>query len=181
MDMPILSSFVTSILEQASVVALVLDYASLNGTAQAELQETVEETLSVLKQETFVFVNKFDQRIEGAGEDLDEEGVRTFVSETVMCGSGRIQRSHVFPVSAKYAQLANKARLALVADPENIPDENEVEWVEAFARIAFGETWGEDENYPMMRVMGDVGKFAMGIAAVYGASKLEAPLDTMLQ
>ncbi|KNC54402.1 uncharacterized protein AMSG_10125 [Thecamonas trahens ATCC 50062] len=183
MDMPVLSAFVEGILQQASVVALVLDFASLNGTAEAELQDKVSSVLSVLKQDAFVFVNKFDQRNEASGQDLDEAGVRQYVAQSVTAAlaSCSVPPSRVFPVSAKYAQLANHARNYARSHPWQVPAAADEPWVEAFARIAYGETWDAPHNYPRMVERGEVEAFRMGTRAVYAASRLEAPLESMLQ
>lgn len=122
-------------LTKASAVLAVLDFTQLKSDADAEVRRELEEIAGVAEGRLFTLVNKFDQK-DRHGDD--EEQVKAFVSEKLM--EGRIERSHVFPVSSKWGYLANRARNELFVH-KKLPDEKEQPWVVDFAEEAFGRRW----------------------------------------
>ncbi|KNC48774.1 TKL protein kinase [Thecamonas trahens ATCC 50062] len=287
--MDILSDVVKRILKQASIVAVVLNYAALNSEEQVAINATIAEATADVDQEAYVFVNKFDQRNTASG-DMDEAQVRDFIMANLAdVRSGiSLRPENIFPVSAKFAQYANTARHHILtqAQPESasppplsgstcsssasaaangassdrasrsgdgqggsggdgdgdgsdsdsidisdldsssdsesvggppsgggshgsdaadgeqagasdnvswlerefnldnhisVPDPDVYPWVEDFARIAWGETWADDEVYPRMLANNDVRTFMQGIDAVWRNSHLNEPLDSMLR
>ena len=62
-----------------------------------------------------------------------------------------------------------------------VPSPDEHEWVKDFARIAWGETWQDDNVYPEMLETNDVERFKEGVDAVWHNSRLNEPLESMLR
>ena len=122
-------------LTKASAVLAVLDFTQLKSDADAEVRRELEEIASVAEGRLFALVNKFDQK-DRHGDN--EEQVKAFVSESLM--EGRIEKSHVFPVSSKWGYLANRAKSELFLH-NKLPDEKEQPWVVDFAEEALGRRW----------------------------------------
>lgn len=122
-------------LTKASAVLAILDFTQLKSDADAEVRRELEEIAGVAEGRLFTLVNKFDQK-DRHGDD--EEQVKAFVSEKLM--EGRIEKSHVFPVSSKWGYLANRARNELFVN-KKLPDATEHSWVVDFAEEAFGRRW----------------------------------------
>ncbi|KNC54391.1 serine/threonine protein kinase [Thecamonas trahens ATCC 50062] len=185
-----LGEVVRRTLKQASIIAVVLNYAALAVKQQGEINEMVREATADLQQEVYMFVNKYDQRNTASG-DMDEEQLRDYIQRNIVFGSGSstFARENIFPVSAKYAQFANTARQYLsnpdgsaIGDDEvYVPDPDEMGWVKDFARIAWGETWSHEKVYPSMLEINDVARFRQGVDAVWRSSRLNEPLESMLR
>jgi len=122
-------------LSKASAVLAVLDFTQLKSDADAEVRRELEEIASVAEGRLFALVNKFDQKDR---HGHNEEQVKAFVSESLM--EGRIEKSHVFPISSKWGYLANRAKSELFLH-NKLPDEKEQPWVVDFAEEAFGRRW----------------------------------------
>lgn len=54
-----LNAVVQRTLKQASIIAVVLNYAALAGNEQHEINEMIKEATADLQQEIYVFVNKW--------------------------------------------------------------------------------------------------------------------------
>ena len=270
--MEVLSDVVKRILKQASIVAIVLNYAALNSEEQVRINEMIADATADLQQDAYVFVNKFDQRNATSG-DMDENQVKDYVLGNLTFGRGsvKLRRQNIFPVSAKFAQYANTARKHIVSlgtqddigldsgephggarledsdsddddeksggdggggggdgsdsssisisislsssdddddddededgrgddrfedglgglgalashmDEIRVPDPDLHPWVEDFARIAWGETWRDDNVYPAMQATNDLETFFQGVQAVWRNSNLNEPLESMLR
>lgn len=123
-------------LQKASEVLLVVDYTQMNSKAGGDLREEVSKIQDSLGDRFYVMLNKFDEK---GRNDVSKEDTVTFFCNQLM--DGKIEKEHVFPVSAKKAFLANRA---LVEIDTNGSLNSQDDWVEEFGKIAFGEDWLED-------------------------------------
>lgn len=125
-------------LGKASAVLAVLDYTQLKSEADAQVRQDLAEIASVAKGRLYALVNKFDQKDRNG---MNEDEVRNFVHGLMHGEQGTlIDKEHIFPVSSKFAYLANRARHAIDLDGE-LPDPTNNPWVADFGEEAFGRRW----------------------------------------
>lgn len=189
-----LGGLVQAVLAAATVVALVLDYSSINSLAQAGVRELVAAASAdwqgLAGKDVFVLINKYDQRSGSAGHDVGEPELRRAVLASLAPSLGpALREDRVFAVSAKFAQAANAARAYLDAQACGddalvlLPDPAVEPWVESFARIALGETWASPVSpfgYMRMLETNDVTAFRACIDTVWQASRLAGPLERVV-
>lgn len=124
-------------LARASAVLAVLDYTQLKSEAEEEVRQELAAIAHQTDDRLFLIVNKFDQR-DRHGMTADE--LRRYVGENLM--DGQVDPQRVFPVSARYAYLANLA-LSTMQAGHRLPDPKQTPWVEDFGHIALGGFWEE--------------------------------------
>lgn len=129
-------------LAKASAVLAVLDYTQLKSEAEEEVRRELEDIAEQVEDRLFVLVNKFDQK-DRHGMKADE--IRHHVGDALM--EGRVPPARVFPISARYAYLANGA-LNVLAAGRPLPDPKSHPWVEDFGSLALGSFWEEEIANP---------------------------------
>jgi GTPase SAR1 family protein len=129
-------------LARASAVLAVLDYTQLKSEAEEEVRQELVAIAGQTDDRLFLLVNKFDQR-DRHGMTADE--LRRHVSGALM--DGRVDALRVFPVSARYAYLANMA-LSSLNEVGVLPDSKANAWVEDFGHLALGGFWEEQMANP---------------------------------
>lgn len=155
-------------LQRSSAVLLILDYTQLKSEASESVKQQLMEVPSVSKERLFALVNKFDQQ--NANSD-DEEETKNIILKDFL--SGKVEREHIFPLSAGNAFLANRMQTEL--ELHGKPAWNKEKWVVDFAKLAYGmierEEWEEDY---------DEDSIAKKIMRIVKNSKIQAPLETAI-
>ena len=121
-------------LKRASAVLAVLDYTQLKSDADADVREQLSEIASLNEGRMFAFVNRYDQK------DKNSDGIeatKNVVAQQLM--RGRIDEDDIFPVSARYAYLTNRARNEIEKNG-SLPELNEFapEWLEDYVDFIVG-------------------------------------------
>ncbi|MBP2641804.1 MAG: hypothetical protein H6Q66_2755 [Firmicutes bacterium] len=129
-------------LEKASAVLAVLDYTQLNGEADADIRQSLNEAADVTGDRLFVVVNKFDQKDR---HGMDAETLRAYVARQLF--DGRLDPSHVYPVSSRYGYLAALA-LRELKQFQRLPEYQFNPWVEDFSALTLGTCWEEEDVDP---------------------------------
>ncbi|MFM4976190.1 MULTISPECIES: dynamin family protein [Aeromonas] len=142
---PQLQAMMRDQLQKASAVLAVLDYTQLKSEADQQVRKELNAIAEVAAGRLFVLVNKFDQK--NANSD-NAETVKQAIP--AMLDSGALNSDRVYPGSSLRAYLANRARS--VVDQAGKLSVSE-EWVDDFAKMAFGLDWREEED----DVLADVG------------------------
>jgi len=131
-------------MSKASAVLAILDFTQLKSDADAEVRRELREIANITEGRLYTLVNKFDQKDRhGDGE----QEVKNFVADTLM--EGHIRPDAVFPVSARKAYLANRARHELFVNKQ-LPDPQQNPWVVDFGEEAFGDMWDSCIDNPEM-------------------------------
>lgn len=154
-------------LTKASAVLSILDFTQLKSDADAEVRRELAGIADVSKGRLYTLVNKFDQK--DRHSDTAEE-VKSFVAENLM--EGVIRAEDVFPVSSRWAYLANRARHELFVSGR-MPDPAEQPWVADFGEPAFGRRW---ENQ-----IGDPKAVQTAADNMWEDSLFHAPLVSVIQ
>ncbi|MDI3323402.1 dynamin family protein [Pontibacterium granulatum] len=162
-----LKAMLTEQLRKASGVLAVMDYTQLRSDADHQVREELRAIASVTGDRMFALVNKFDQKDRNG---LDEKGVKALVADGLM--EGEILQDSVFPVSANWAYLANRARHELY-QAGNLPDADENEWVADFGEEGLGKRWHRKIN--------DLDEVNEAIEALWEDSMFAEPLDQVIQ
>lgn len=154
-------------LRRASGVVAVLDYTQLKSESDAEVRRELLEIADVAKGRFSVFVNKFDQK------DRHSDGVnevKSLVANELL--KGKISEDDVYPVSSRYAYLANRARTDLALN-QVLPDVEGSPWVEDFAEEGLGRRWQRDIH--------DIEKVREAIDGLWEDSLFDLPLERVIQ
>lgn len=130
-----LKNIITDHLEKASAVIVVLDYTQMNAEAEAEIRKSLNGIAHVTRNRLFVLVNKFDQKDRNG---MSVETLRSYV--TAQLFEGGLEKERVFPVSSKYAYLANRALSELFVNGK-LSDYRINPWIEDFGLLALGACW----------------------------------------
>lgn len=130
-----LKSIMQEQLEKSSVLVTVLDYTQMNAEAEADIRRSLNEITHLTPKRLFVLVNKFDQK-DRHGMNL--ESLRSYVATQLF--ADRVDKNRVFPVSSKYAYLANRALNELCIN-EKLADYKFNPWIEDFGQLALGMCW----------------------------------------
>ncbi len=154
-------------LGRASAVLAVLDYTQLKSESDAEVRRELLDIAEVAEGRLYILVNKFDQK-DRHGDD--EETVKGLVANDLL--QGKISPAHVFPVSSKFAYLANRARSELALNGR-LPGISEAEWVQDFAEEALGRRWEKE--------LSDLDKVKEAIEDLWADSLFETPLKEVIQ
>ena len=125
-------------LTKASAVVAVLDYSQIGSQADAEVRGEIDNIAPAMDNRAYALVNKFDEH-DRHGDD--EEQLKYRVSEGLLKGS--VSADRVFPVSAKWAYLANRAKHEF-RSTGRLPDAADAPWIEDFGEEALGRRWEKD-------------------------------------
>lgn len=154
-------------LARASAVLAVLDYTQLKSEAEEEVRQELAAIAGHTDDRLFLIVNKFDQR-DRHGMTADE--LRRYVAGTLM--DGEVDPLRVFPVSARYAYLANLA-LATLSRGGHLPDHRQTPWVEDFGHLALGGFWEEQLANPV--------KVRAAAAKLWQRSQFDTPIRQVVR
>ncbi len=164
---PHLKKMLREQLGKASAVLAILDFTQLKSEADEEVRKELNEIANVTEGRLYTLVNKFDQKDRHG--DTSEE-VRNYVSESLM--GGRIASSNVFPVSSKWAYLANRARHELHIS-KKLPDPTGHAWVTDFGEEALGRRWESKID--------DVSEVKASADELWNDSLFHAPLESVIR
>ncbi|MEN9367304.1 MAG: hypothetical protein RL489_1662 [Pseudomonadota bacterium] len=157
-------------LSKASAVLAVMDYTQLKSEADAQVRADLLEIAEVARGRLYALVNKFDQSDRNG---MKADAVKQFVQELMSSTQGPVlQAEQVFPVSSRYAYLANRARHE-VARHGSLPVPAHGTWVEDFGELAFGRLWESKIE--------DAQKVQKAAAALWNDSLFDAPLSGVIQ
>lgn len=121
-------------LQKASAAILILDYTQINAQAEAQIRKSLKLVARSIRSSLFVLINKFDQRDRNG---MNMESLRSYVARLF---EGAISETRVFPVSSKYAYLANRA-LGEIAQHKSLSDLLPSPWIADFGQLALGACW----------------------------------------
>lgn len=120
-------------LNKASAVLMIMNYSQINSISDADVRSAVSAVGDNVP--IYTLVNRFDEKDRNGDS---EEQVKNIVSGRLM--KGIVSYENVFPVSAKWGYLANRARHEINVHGK-LPAVKEQNWVEDFAEEAIGKRW----------------------------------------
>ena len=157
-------------LSKASAVLAVMDYTQLKSEADAQVRADLLEIAEVARGRLYALVNKFDQSDRNG---MKADAVKQFVQELMSSTQGPVlQAEQVFPVSSRYAYLANRARHE-VERHGRLPLPAHGTWVEDFGELALGRRWESKIE--------DVQDVREAAAELWKDSLFDAPLSGVIQ
>lgn len=133
-----LRNIIADHLEKSSAVIIILDYTQMNTEAEVEIRQSLYEIPYAARNRLYVLVNKFDQKDRNG---MSAEALRSYVAAQLF--EGKIDKEQVFPVSSKYAYLANRALRELSVNG-SLPDYKIHPWIEDFGQLALGTCWEKE-------------------------------------
>jgi GTPase SAR1 family protein len=151
-------------LKKASAVLAVMDYTQLKSEADAQVRDDLKTISDIAQDRIYALVNKFDNCDRNG---MQESDVKEFVEGLT---DGLIQREKVYPVSARFAYLANRARHDCLEDG-SLPDIDDARWVEDFYQEA-----GLRRNRDRIPE-----RIAEGIEDLWEDSKFSHPLKEVIE
>lgn len=116
-------------LKKASAVLAVMDYTQLKSEADAQVRDDLKDIANTVKNRIYALVNKFDNCDRNG---MQQDDVKAFVEGLT---EGLIKQENTYPVAAKFAYLANRARHERLADG-SLPDIENAVWVDDFYQEA---------------------------------------------
>lgn len=131
-NLPELKEIFAQQLKRSSAVMVVMDYTQLKSQADADIREELEKLPKIEKDRLFALVNKFDQK--NANGD-DQVTTKNIVANDLL--KGKIHVENIYCISAQDAFLATRIQ-NYIALNQNKPSFDELEWVQDFAKKAFG-------------------------------------------
>ncbi len=122
---------------KASAVLAILHYGQMRSDGEGQMREELEDQIQQIKDSLFIFVNRFDEKDRNG---MEADAVKHYAAENFM--KGQVKQECVYPVSATYAFLSNRA-LYDIKEKGNLPDYKveENKWVEDFGKAVFGVRW----------------------------------------
>ncbi|RZG43308.1 dynamin family protein [Acinetobacter wuhouensis] len=120
-----LRSMLLEQLYRASAVLAVMDYTQLKSEADAQVREDIQSIAHTAKNRIYALVNKFDNCDRNG---MQKEDVKTFVAGLT---GDLVREDQVYPIIAKRAYLANRAKNECFEDGA-LPDVESNDWVEDF-------------------------------------------------
>lgn len=154
-------------LKRASGVLAVLDYTQLKSESDADVRRELLEIADVSEGRLSILVNKFDQK------DRNSDGiaaVKSLVANELL--NGKISEDDVYPVSSRYAYLANRARTELALHAK-LPDYKTTPWVKDFAEKGVGRRWEQSIDSPE--------KVTDAINDLWADSLFDSPLSRVIK
>lgn len=178
-------------LKKASAVLAVMDYTQLKSEADAQVHEDLQSIAKTTKNRIYTLVNKFDNCDRNG---MQEEDVKTFVAGLT---GGLVREDQVYPVAAKRAYLANRAKNECFEDG-TLPNVESNGWVEDFyqeaglrresqrtaERIAeaIDDLWQDSKfSLPLKEVITESHKKAAFVALDSAIDKLDNSLELFRQ
>ena len=154
-------------LKKSSAVLVVLDYTQMGSDADDDVRDELKKIAGVMAGRSYVLVNKFDQKDRNSDT---EKQVRDLVTKDLL--KDVVRGDDVFPVSARWAYLSNRARQAIRFE-ERLPDPEKEPWVSDFGSEAFGMRWRDRiENRKEISEWAD---------SLWKESLFTAPLERVIQ
>lgn len=164
---PYLRQMLKEQLRKASAVLAVLDFQQLKSDADNEVRKELKEIANISRGRLFTLVNKFDQRDRNSDSAAQ---VKAYIANVLM--EEQIKEDNVFPVSSRWAYLANRARHELFVN-KKLPEHTIQAWVEDFGKEALGRRW---ENK-----IGDVAEVIESAKELWEESLFDAPLEGVIR
>ncbi|WP_162626526.1 dynamin family protein [Acinetobacter sp. CFCC 10889] len=168
-NLPELKEIFAQQLKRSSAVMVVMDYTQLKSQADADIREELEKLPKIEKDRLFALVNKFDQK--NANGD-DQATTKNIVANDLL--KGKIHAENIYCISAQDAFLATRIQNYIELN-QGKPSFDELEWVQDFAKKAFGEmaelVW---ETFDANKVL----EFSRKVAE---KSNIELPLINIIQ
>ncbi|HHP5489930.1 TPA: dynamin family protein [Aeromonas veronii] len=167
MGMGVLKKMMREQLQRASAVMVVMDATQLKSESDHDVRSELLAIADVAEDRLYVLVNKFDQM----DRSFNKEQIQRLISRDLLMG--KVPESHVFPVSAKFAYLANRAQHALTHQGA-LPDHQQHDWVADFAEAALHpHRWQNEIN--------DIDEVKQGISYLWDKSCFDAPLTEVIK
>ena len=154
-------------LSKSSAVLVVLDYTQMGSDADDDVRDELKKIAEVMAGRSYVLVNKFDQKDMHSD---NEKQVRDLVTKDLL--KDVVKGDDVFPVSARWAYLSNRARQA-VRFEGRLPDPEQEPWVSDFGSEAFGRRWRD-----RIESQGEISEEA---DTLWKDSQFTAPLERVIQ
>ena len=154
-------------LSKSSAVLVVFDYTQMGSDADDDVRDALKKIAEVMTDRLYVLVNKFDQKDMHSD---NEKQVRDLVTKDLL--KDVVRGDAVFPVSARWAYLSNRARQA-VRFEERLPDPEKEPWVSDFGSEAFGRRW-QDRIESQEEI-------SEGADTLWKDSLFTAPLERVIQ
>lgn len=154
-------------IKRASGVIAVLDYTQLKSDSDAEVRRELIDIAGMAKGRLSVFVNKFDQK------DYNSDGesaIKSLVAKELF--RGRISEDDVYPISSRYAFLANRARTEIALN-SRLPNHEESLWIQDFAEKGLGRRWRQSID--------DLERVNEAIEGLWEDSLFELPLSRVIK
>lgn len=164
---PHLKKMLREQLRKASAVLAILDFTQLKSDADAQVRDELLSLAKITEDRLYVLVNKFDQKDRNGD---DQAAIKAFVADTLL--NNAIDRNSVFPVSSKWAYLANRARQELRLR-NALPDPTQNAWVSDFGEEAFGRRWEHK--------IADLAEVEKNAEALWHDSLISEPLEKVLR
>lgn len=131
-NLPKLKEIFEQQLKRSSAVMVVMDYTQLKSQADADIREELDKLPKIEKDRLFALVNKFDQK--NANGD-DQDTTKGIVHNDLL--KDKIHSQNIYCISAQDAFLATRIQNYINLHQAK-PNFEEVEWVQDFAKKAFG-------------------------------------------
>ena len=151
-------------LKKASAVLVVMDYTQLKSEADAQVQYDLKTITNIAQDRVYALVNKFDNCDRNG---MQENDVKQFVEGLT---DSLIKKNNIYPVSARFAYLANRAKHDSLQDG-SLPNIDEAAWVEDFYQEA---GLRRDRDRTPERI-------AEGIEDLWEDSKFSQPLKEVIE
>ena len=154
-------------LSKSSAVLVVLDYTQMGSDADDDVRDELKKIAEVMAGRSYVLVNKFDQQ--DVHSDTEKQ-VRDLVTKELL--RDVVRDDDVFPVSARWAYLSNRARQAIRFE-KRLPDPEKEPWVRDFGDEAFGRRWRD-----RIEILEEISE---GADTLWEDSLFTAPLERVIQ
>jgi GTPase SAR1 family protein len=153
---------------RASAVLAVVDYGQLRSEAEGEIREELVSQIERTGDRLFILVNQYDRKDRNG---MTFEEVKRYAADNFL--QGLIKQDRVYPVSALYAYLSNRA-LNEIKEKRCLPDYRNKEnlWVEDFAPLAFGVVWEDDIQ--------DIEKVRKNAKTLFDRSNFDQPINEVI-
>ena len=179
-NLPELKEIFAQQLKRSSTVMVVMDYTQLKSQADADIRAELEKLPKIEKDRLFALVNKFDQK--NANGD-DQATTKNIVANDLL--KGKIHAENIYCISAQDAFLATRIQ-NYIALNQNKPSFDELEWVQDFAKKAFGtrakrmwESSELDEVIEDSQALAETSLMALPLANIIQESYKNAPKIAM--
>lgn len=154
-------------LSKSSAVLVVLDYTQLGSEADDDVRDDLKKIAKLMDGRSYVLVNKFDQK--DMRSDTDKQ-IRDLVTKDLL--KDVVKGDNVFPVSARWAYLSNRAKQAIKFEGR-LPNPEKEPWVRDFGSEAFGRRWQHQIESQE--------EISEGADMLWKDSQFTAPLERVIQ
>ncbi|MBW4475798.1 MAG: dynamin family protein [Tolypothrix brevis GSE-NOS-MK-07-07A] len=165
---------------KASALLAIIHYGQMGSDGEGQMREELENQIHQIKDTFFIFANRFDERDRNT---MKAEEVKSYAAKSFM--KGQVKQECVYPVSATYAFLSNRAKYE-IKEKGKLPDyrDEENKWVEDFGKAVFGVFWEDkiqkkDEVEAGAKGLWDLSGFKQPIDEVVVKAESTAALASM--